>query len=482
MAVVRKHSAFLGLLILAVAFHFPIFGDALNPDSTTYLAVASALASRGSLQIETTLVPQHPPLMAFLLTPFGLVFGFNEFSVHLLELVAFVILLCLTYAMSRTFGSSFALVPSVLLSLDPVLYLNMSDGRSVSVLMTFALATLYAIWRGLNDSRWLVVAAVISSLSYMTADSVGYLFPIAGVVGLAWRFHYVRWRVFRDAWYLSAIAIFSGTVLVWTGHNVASNGTPYTDPRVVGYLNRLLGSTALDIQILLIGGFLVYFTAYLAQNLLPFLALGEARSTLKSLLSHVIRDQRIGAMALFAVLAVIVSALLSSAFVLYEPLRSLAYADTYLRYAAVVAPITCLGVGMLARRCGRTGNKWLVALAVAIIILGIQFVPQTIQRDQSRAWFDALQTDLLRRNITSAYSDIAVYLRYNGVRVAFMSVDKGYSSPTVNISAIDVPPGSALLTFIYAPFRFDERIEGLYLIRHFDPAMNSPFVNLYYRG
>src|SRR6267378_1327124 len=403
MAVVRKHSAFLGLLALAVAFHFPIFGDALNPDSTTYLAVASALASRGSLQIETTLVPQHPPLMALLLTPFGLVFGFNE----------------------------------------------------ISVLMTFALATLYAIWRGLNDSRWLVIAAVVSSLSYMTADSVGYLFPIAGVVGLAWRFHYVRWRVFRDAWYLSAIAIFSGTVLVWTGYNVASNGTPYTDPRVVGYLDRFLGSTALDIQILLIGGFLVYFTAYLAQNLLPFLALGEARSTLKSLPSIVFRDQRIGAMALFAVLAVIVSALLSSAFVLYEPLRSLAYADTYLRYAAVVAPIICLGVGMLARRCGRTGNKWLVALAVAIIILGIQFVPQTIQRDQSRAWFEALQNDLLRRNITSAYSDIAVYLRYNGLRVAFLSVDKGYSSPTVNISASDVPPGSALLTFIYAPIRFD---------------------------
>ena len=133
---------------------------------------------------------------------------------------------------------------------------------------------------------------------------------------------------------------------------------------------------------------------------------------------------------------------------------------------------------MLARRCGRAGNKWLMALAVAVIILGIQFVPQTIQRDQSRAWFDALQTDLLRRNITSAYSDIAVYLRYNGVRVAFMSVDKGYSSPTVNISAIDVPPGSALLTFIYAPFRFDERIEGLYLVRHFDPGINSPFVNL----
>jgi hypothetical protein len=88
----------------------------------------------------------------------------------------------------------------------------------------------------------------------------------------------------------------------------------------------------------------------------------------------------------------------------------------------------------------------------------------------------------LRRNVTLAYSDIAIYLRYNTAGVLFLSVDKGYSSPTVNISASDVPLGSPLLTFIYVPSRFDERIEGLYFIRHFDPSINSPFGNLYYRS
>jgi hypothetical protein len=358
----------------------------------------------------------------------------------------------------------------------------MSDGRALCILMIFALATLYAIWRGLNDSRWLLVAALTASLSYLTADSVGYLFPVAGFVGLAWRFSYVRWRVFRDRWYLSAIAIFCGTVLVWTGYNIASKGTPYTDPRVVGYLNRLLGSTLWDAQILLIGGFLVYFALYVGQNLLPFLALREARSALRFLPSQLVHDERIGAMALFVALAIFVSAVLSSAFLLYEPLRSIQSADTYLRYAAVVAPISCVGVGMIARKCGRVGKTWLPALALAVLILAIQFFPQAIQRDESRAWFDALRSDLLRRNVTLAYSDIAIYLRYNTAGVLFLSVDKGYSSPTVNISASDVPLGSPLLTFIYVPSRFDERIEGLYFIRHFDPSINSPFGNLYYRS
>src|SRR6267143_4177236 len=100
----RKHWAFLGLLSLAVGFHLPIFGDALNPNATTFLAVAKSIADRGSLGIETTLVPRHPPLMPLLLTPLGLVFGFNELSVHILEMVAFVILLLLTYSLSRGLG------------------------------------------------------------------------------------------------------------------------------------------------------------------------------------------------------------------------------------------------------------------------------------------------------------------------------------------------------------------------------------------
>ena len=478
----RRHWALVALLSLALGFHLPIFGDALNPDATTYLAVAKSIATQGSLGIETTLAPRHPPLMPLLLTPFGLALGFNDISVHILELIAFVVLLLLTYSLSRGFGPRVSLVPSLLLSLDPVLYLNMSDGRSLCVLMILALSTLLAVWRGLVDSRWLVVAAICASLAYLTADSVGYLFPIAGIAGLAWRFYYVRWQVFRDRWYLSAVAVFSSVVLVWTGYNVASQGNPYTDPRVIGYLDRLIGSTHLDIQIVMIGGFVVYFFLYLGQNFLPFLALREARSAVRSLPAKLVRDQRIGAMGLFIVLTILTSAVLSSAFTLYEPLRTLDHSDTYLRYAAVVAPIAFLGVGMLARTCSRTSKRWIAPLAVALIVLAVQFVPQAIERDDSSAWFHALQKDLSARNIETVYSDIAIYLRYNTGGVAFLSIDKGYSTPSVNITTSDVPPGSALLTLIYVPARFDERIEGLYLVYHFDPAINGPFANLYYRN
>jgi len=58
---IRKHAPFLVLLAFAIAIHLPIFGDALYPDSTTYLEGARSLMFNGSLRIETSLVPRHPP-------------------------------------------------------------------------------------------------------------------------------------------------------------------------------------------------------------------------------------------------------------------------------------------------------------------------------------------------------------------------------------------------------------------------------------
>src|SRR3989454_10517315 len=139
---IRKHGRFLVLLASALAIHRPISGDALTPDPTTYLEASRSLIFNGSLRIETSLAPRPPPLMALILAPFGLIFGFNEFAVHFFELGGFTALLVLVYAVSQKFGHPFSLIPCTLLSLDPVLYLNMSDGRALCLLMGLALVTL----------------------------------------------------------------------------------------------------------------------------------------------------------------------------------------------------------------------------------------------------------------------------------------------------------------------------------------------------
>ena len=479
---IRKHGPFLVLLAFAIAIHMPIFGDALNPDSTTYLEASRSLIFNGSLRIETSLAPRHPPLMALILAPFGLIFGFNEFAVHFFELGGFTALLVLVYAVSQKFGHPFSLIPCTLLSLDPVLYLNMSDGRALCLLMGLALVTLIAVWRGLSDPRWLLIAAVGASFAYLTADTVGYIFVVGGLAGLLWRFYYDRWAIFRNTRYLAAMSLFAAVVLTWTSYNLVSASTVYTDPRVVGYLDRLIFRTPLDVGIVVVSGFVGYFVLYLAQTGIPFLGIRGVRRSLFSIPRLALQDQRIGAMLLFIVVTVVISAVVAAAFVLYEPLRNLDYADTYLRYAAVVAPVAYIGVSMTLRASGQSTRSWLAPFTVALLILIAQFVPQVIQRNASSDGFAAIQMDLARHNFTSVYSDFAIYLRYNIPGIVFISVDKGYATPTVDITSADVPLGSPLLTFIYVPAVYDERVQGLYLIYHFDPSINSPFANLYYRA
>src|SRR2546427_8886379 len=134
--------------------------------------------------------------MAMLLAPFGVAFGFNEFAVHVFELGGFIVLLTLVYAISRNLGYPFSLIPCTLVSLDPVLYSNMSDGRALCTLMVLALVTLVAVWKGLTDTRWLLVAAVGGSLAYLTAGTLGYFFFVGGVVRVAPRFYYIPWGLF----------------------------------------------------------------------------------------------------------------------------------------------------------------------------------------------------------------------------------------------------------------------------------------------
>jgi hypothetical protein len=147
-----------------------------------------------------------------------------------MELVFFALDAVLLYAMARRLGPRFALAPVLLFTLDPVLYLNMSEGRSVAILVFLSLGTLWAIWRALDESRWMVVAAVTASLGFLTADAIGYLFLLAGAAGFCWRFYYDRWAILRDRWYLFSIGIFGSVVLAWTSYNYALFGTPITDP------------------------------------------------------------------------------------------------------------------------------------------------------------------------------------------------------------------------------------------------------------
>ncbi len=471
------------MLVFAVSIHLPIFGDGLNPDATTYMDRTHSLVFSGTIERQTLDYPRHPPLMSLIFIPYALVLGFNELAVHALELSFFLADLVILYLISlRRLGPWFSLVPLLLLTLDPVLYLNMSEGRSVSVLILFVLVTLWAIWKGLENSSWLWVAGIGASLGFLTADTVGYLFVAAGLVGLFWRFHYVRWRVFADRGYILASTIFLGTVASWTAYNLVAIGSPYTDPRVVGYLNRLFFGTPSFVMIILSSGLAIYFGAYVSQTALPFLLLRDGRKTAIGLPSRAVRDERIGGLMLFILVTILISAVMSAAFLLYDPVRSLGTADTYLRYADVVAPLTYLAIGMYTRSVsGRIPRRrWIAPLVIALLVLAPQFAGKVSQGQANSAYFAEISQALRTRGFAVVYSDVAPFLQYNVPSVSFIEVDVGTSQQYVNLTTKEVPANATLLTLLLVPRTYDSRLGAFYLVDHFDPTANSPFLNLLY--
>ena len=473
----------LTILVFAVSIHLPIYGDGLNPDATTYMDLTHSLVYSGTIERQTLDYPRHPPLMSVVYAPYALLLGFNEFSVHTLELSFFLADLVILYLLFvRRLGSWFVLVPLLFLAFDPVLYLNMSEGRSLSVLILFVLVTLWGIWTGLENSSRLWVAGVGASLGFLTADTVGYLFLAAGLVGFLWRFYYVRWRVLTDRGYVLASTIFLGTVTSWTAYNTVAIGSPYTDPRVVGYLNRLLFGTPSFVAIILASGLAVYFGLYVCQTALPFLLFRHGRRTATHLPARAVRDQTVGALMLFILVTILISAVMSAAFLLYDPLRSLATADTYLRYAGVVAPMTYLAIGMYARSLSTRlpPNRWMVPLVLAILILAPQFTGKVSQGQANSEVFEEISQTLRTRGFAVVYSDVAPFLRYNVPTTTFIEVDVGTSRQYVNLTTSEVPAGATLLTLLLVPRAYDQQIGGFYLVDHFNPGNNSPFRNLLY--
>ncbi len=78
------------------------------------------------------------------------------------------------------------------------------------------------------------------------------------------------------------------------------------------------------------------------------------------------------------------------------------------------------------------------------------------------------------------YSDVAPFLQYNVPPVTFIEVDVGTSQQYVNLTTNEVSAGAPLLTLLLVPSTYDERIGGFYFVEHFDPNINSPFLNKLY--
>jgi len=94
-------------------------------------------------------------------------------------------------------------------------------GYTENLVLIALTLTLWAIVRSLRDDRYVVLAGLFAGLGYLSKASIGWLFLIAGLGGLAYRVVFRGRAVFRNRWYWTGVAVFALPVLIWAYRNVS---------------------------------------------------------------------------------------------------------------------------------------------------------------------------------------------------------------------------------------------------------------------
>ncbi|MHB8606460.1 MAG: ArnT family glycosyltransferase [Thermoplasmatota archaeon] len=208
------------------------------------------------------------------------------------------------------FGREKAFASAALFATFPMFIEYEAHGFSESLVTLFFVLTIWGILRSLDKPHYIVLAGVFAGLGYLTKSSMGYFFLLAGAMGFAWRFYYMRWRVLREKWYAVAAALFAVPVFVWGGRNVARFGWPNweTQPHAGASLAAL--ATNPGAPAVLLGKtlfFLLILFAFAAPWLRPL-----ARSLRK------IRDERVSGLWMAVGTPVIVAIFFVTAFYFAE--------------------------------------------------------------------------------------------------------------------------------------------------------------------
>ena len=260
-------------------------------DANHYLVMGESFSRTGEFLVpwgdpgSPGLVPSFShhmsPLWPMIL---GATFALFGYSIGLAKAVSFftsLFVLPVTYTATRDlYGNSTALATTTVIALLPELILDVGRVYSENLTMIFFVLTIWAILKSLRDRRFMLLGGLFAGLVYLSRASAGYFFLVAGLAGLAWRFRYMRFGVFRDRSYLGAIGIFGGIVLAWSLRNVARFGFPHweTDAYLSSYTIQAFANPAgygqmLLLTVILFIVFLVSLGAFFGPEIVKSLRL-----------------------------------------------------------------------------------------------------------------------------------------------------------------------------------------------------------------
>lgn len=171
------------------------------------------------------LQPLVPAPVPMYLAAWFFAFGYSITVIKTANITLSIITLAAIYLCTRgLYDHRKALALTAIMAMQPVLIIMTSHSFSENIVVLTYITAVWAILKGFKEPKYLLLGGFLAGLSYLSRPNVGYLFILIGAVGLAWRFYYDRWGLFRNRYYMGAIALFSIIFGSWTLQNISHFG------------------------------------------------------------------------------------------------------------------------------------------------------------------------------------------------------------------------------------------------------------------
>lgn len=261
--------------------------------------------------------PLYPIYLSLFYSVLPLHFG-SQIAIEIIFLFSIITIFMTT---KKLFSTTFALISTGLIITNPTFLFSTSRNYSEPMVLILYTLTIFFILQSLETkkSNRIILAGLCAALGFLTKSGLSYFFIITGGAGFLWRFYYMRWRVFKNKYYLLAIGVFLSLVLTWTIRNF----NLFWDGTISGIFSAIQPSQYLNDAIIHSitkdsGSFLIqfwFFTTLSLVFLIPYFwilspHIGKALSK--------IRNERISCLVLAFILPILIGLVMGSALYIYE--------------------------------------------------------------------------------------------------------------------------------------------------------------------